>query len=230
MKSGLLCAVMTSAMLVASAAHSASVFSLNWSSTSGQSTTDATMKAIGTLEIGVGDGETFGIQDLISINVDVMGEKINDFTIDGSENTTFLFGRISDNGLFATLSDFLFANIVDPFIGNGFGCDFDDPEVCAQGNFDGGPNYNIVSGRLMDPTNVNGNKGTTTYASPGRALGSISLTRVFDDPDPVDPDPGPIDPGPGPLPPPNVIPLPATAPLLLGALAGLAFWRRRKAS
>ncbi|MEL7105340.1 MAG: VPLPA-CTERM sorting domain-containing protein [Pseudomonadota bacterium] len=231
MKTGILSAVLAAALITASGADASTAkFELNWSSTSGTSTTDDTMKAFGTLEVGVGDGELFGLQDLVSIDVAVTGDTINDFTIDGTENTQFLFGEISADGMFAFLSDFLFANFIDPFVGNGFGCDFDDPELCGSSNFQGGPNYNIVSGRQITPTGVNGNKGTTTYASAGRALASISLTRLFDDPDPGDDGNDTPDMGGGPGNDLSPIPVPASAPLLLGGLAALALWRRRRSA
>ncbi len=217
MKSGLWATALAVTVLGTTGAEAAtSKFDLFWTSTSGTSTTDSTMQAVGFLEVAVGAGELFGLQDLVSIDVDVSGDTINDFSIDGSENTQFLEGQVSADGTMAILTDFLFANFIDPFLGNGFGCDFADTTPCEAGNFqNSGPDYNIVSGRLINPTGENGNKGTTTYDSAGSALASISLTEFVAQ----DPDPGPT---------PSPVPLPASAPLLIGALGGLALWQRRR--
>ncbi|MEL7027462.1 MAG: VPLPA-CTERM sorting domain-containing protein, partial [Pseudomonadota bacterium] len=158
-------------------------------------------------------GQSFTINDLISIDIEVSGNSIPTFKIDGTEPMQILSGRISSNGLFANFSDFFFGRSG----GLSFGCDF---RLCEQGTRPG-ENYNIVSGLAFT--------STTSYPVSGRALGGLNaqlaVTQDPLDPNPIDPDP--IDPDPVNPTPPSVVPLPSSAPLLLAGLAGLAFWRRR---
>lgn len=239
MKTGILSAVLAAGFMVASGVEAATAkFELNWSAASGTSTTDPSMSVTGLLELAPESDGSFDESNIISLIFSVTGRTIELFTLDFSDldpdtdlepstpgvqgDAAILDGQVSDDGKTAKLTDFLFS-----FYGsNGFGCDFEDCERDRKKFTD--PFYNIVSGRQLGGNAPNGNRGTTLYASASDALSSISLTRLFDDPDPVDPDPigpDPVDPDPGnDLSP---IPLPASAPLLLGALAGLALWRRR---
>lgn len=214
MRLGILSAVLL-AGLAATSPVGAKTFAFDWSAPSDPAnTSDATMQAVGTITLNVGAGSTFDIDDLSEIDLEVSGATIPTFFIGGGEAIRILTGIVADDGQSLRFTDFFFGSKG----GLSFGCDF---RLCGQGP-DAREDYNIVSGLAFE--------NVSRYLAPVRALGSLTAA-VFVDPDPVDPDP--IDPGtggPGTGDPVSPIPLPASAPLLLGGLAALALWRRRKAA
>ena len=197
------------AMAMGASSAQAITFQFDWSAPmDAANTSDVTMSASGTITIDAAAGATFGIGNLVEADIEVSGSSIPSFFISGFETLRVLSGTIAGDGLSATFTDFFFGSSG----GLSFGCDF---EFCQQGT-QSDEDYNIVSGLAF--------QDVSSYLSPGRALASLTA-RVFVDPDPIDPDP--IDPDP--IDDVSPVPLPASAPLLIGALAGLASWRRRRA-
>lgn len=218
MKRRLSAALCAAILLGAQGADASTIkFDFLWESISGTSTSDDKMSASGFLELkNVGSDGLFDLTNLHDVSISVSGPSVQDQVFTLLAPAIFLQGRVNPGGETAALADFYIGSLDSiengaTVLGVGFGC---DAFGCEQEESRQGLAYNIVSSRALDGERV---AGTTLYASPGRALASMRLTR-FDEP--PQPENEPVTP--------EVVPLPASAALLLAGVGALAFLRRRR--
>lgn len=124
------------------------------------SSDDATLQAIGTIEIDALPGSAFGLADIVATGIDVTGNTITDFMFNSWSSAA---GSIAADGLSAT---FVGSAANEPFFGSGpafFGCLFnlcDNPVIRAR----------------------SGVTSEVTYASPDDALASMQMTASVPEP------------------------------------------------
>lgn len=99
--------ILATALAVATSATHAATFNLFFSGDPATNpaitaSEDPTILMQGTLEIDAGPREAFGLADLLSINIAVTGDTIDDFTM---TTVSFLDGVIAADGLSASLFD-----------------------------------------------------------------------------------------------------------------------------
>lgn len=199
MKRGLTAAACIAAFMSISTAEAAT-FKFDWTAASGATANDTSVTATGLFEIDASAGEIFDEDDVTDFSITVSGLSIVDFVLTkATAGAEVIMGRIAADGLTVSLTDLFIGAGRSPLTGK-------DPTPFGCENIGCGTNsgdHTIANGRLPDGTIV-----TTSFASTSDALGSFGLTVVRDEV--------------------SVVPLPASAPMLLAGLGLLAWWRRKQ--